>query len=204
MARSWRFTGPAVEDMQRIMGCGRPEATTMLQIYVDEILERGKLPKRLDSGQLQYRSGKPHRCRIICEPGSPMQVVRVFPDHDAREGAYQKSFGGAASKERRFREERADDERWLRLVDFEKLSATELEAAIMADPAAVDRLLQYLDDRGELSPRQWNDRKLTREILGAVAGTDVCEWHRWCRGEVAFPMSARRCVIWAAWGEPAK
>lgn len=211
MARSWHLTGPAFEDMQRIMGSGHPEAQAQLQAYVDDILERSKEPKELEDGRLQYRSGKPHRCRIICEPGPPVRVVQVLPDHAGREGAYQKSFGGASANEghkerrnQRFRQERADDERWLRLVDLEQLSATELESAIEADPAAVDRLLQYLDDRGELTDRQWDARILSRDILGAVAGRDGREWGRWRSGERDFPLSVRRCVIWAAWGEPAK
>lgn len=204
------LTGPAIEDLQRIMGCGRPEAQTQLQAYVDDILERDKAPKEFDSGRLQFRAGKPHRCRIICEPGPPVTVVQVLPDHEGRTGSYQQSFGGASAKERsteqrnrRSREER-DDERWLRLVDLEQLSATELEAAISADPKAVNRLLRYLDDRGELSDRQWDAQLLSREILGAIAGRDGREWGRWRSGERDFPLSVRRCLIWAAWGEPAK
>lgn len=205
MARSWQLTGPAVADMQRIMGSCHTEARAQLQAYVEDVQARSKPPRETDGGLIWYRTGKPHRCRLVCEPGPPVRVIRVLPDHELRTGSYQRSSCGLASKRKRDGAREREDERWLRLADLEQLDASALRAAIEADPAAVERVLQYLDDRGEISDRQWEAGQLSSDLLAKVAGSlDGSIWRKWVRGEQEFGLATRRAIIWAAWGEPVK
>lgn len=96
-------------------------------------------------------------------------------------------------------------ERHERLAELEQLSAADLKATIEADPAAVARLLRYLEIRGEVTPRQIAAGIVSGDILAKAAGAyDGSVWRKWIRGEFEFGLGSKRAIIWAAWGEPAK
>lgn len=84
------------------------------------------------------------------------------------------------------------------LLELECLSALELRSSIEADPTAVHRVLEYVRDRGTRATR------VTDAVLAAAAGVhDGAVWRKWVRSG-KFPLPAKRAIIWAAWGEPAR
>lgn len=200
----WNITDSAARDLLRITGRGPNELVTALaelRQFARDIVASEKAPRELDSGRLQYRTGRPLRARLIVEPGQPSStLVQVLPDHAQREGAYTRTTHGQTA---RATKRQANDASHLAMVELERLSATELRDRIARDSVAIERVLQYLSDRDDISDRQYEAAQLSRDILAKVAGVSEGTWAKWANGAEGCPIAARRAIIWAAYGIPA-
>lgn len=92
----WLISDRAADDMLRLRPkLARDEALAELRGYILDIVTRGKQPRALASGCLQYRSGAPLRLRLIVNrDATPPELIEVLPDHNRRARPYERGSKG--------------------------------------------------------------------------------------------------------------